>query len=141
MSVTHMPVRPAVTDHTGCRAVADTLSRIGDKWTVLVVGTLSQGPLRYNELNRAIDGISQRMLTLTLKGLEQDGLVTRTQFPTIPPRVEYALTDMGRTLIDPLQVLFQWAQANLPRMAEARLDYEQKQLQEAALLQGVHRSK
>src|SRR5689334_17507192 len=98
MAATHIPVRAPVADHTGCRAVADTLSRIGDKWTVMVVGALSQGPLRYNELNRTIDGISQRMLTLTLKGLEQDGLVTRTLYPTIPPRVEYALTDMGRTL-------------------------------------------
>ena len=141
MAATHMPVRAEVTDHAGCRAVADTLARIGDKWTVMVVGSLSQGPLRYNELNRAIDGISQRMLTLTLKGLEQDGLVTRTLYPTIPPRVEYALTDMGRTLTGPLQVLFQWAQANLPRMAEARVRYAQKQLDEAALLQGIHRSK
>lgn len=141
MAVTHTAVRTPVTDHTGCRAVADTLARIGDKWTVLVVGALSKGPLRYNELNRAIDGISQRMLTLTLKGLEQDGLVTRTLYPTIPPRVEYALTDMGRTLIDPLQELYQWAMVNLPRMAEARIEYERKQLRDAALLQGIHRSK
>lgn len=141
MTVTHTAVRIPVTDHTGCRAVADTLSRIGDKWTVLVVGALSKGPLRYNELNRAIDGISQRMLTLTLKGLEQDGLVTRTLYPTIPPRVEYALTDMGRTLIDPLEELYQWARANLPRMAEAQIRYQEKQLQEAALLQGIHRSR
>jgi DNA-binding HxlR family transcriptional regulator len=141
MDATHTDVRTTVTDHTGCRAVADTLSRIGDKWTVMVVGSLSEGPLRYNELNRAIDGISQRMLTLTLKGLEQDGLVTRTLYPTIPPRVEYELTDMGRTLTAPLQVLYQWAQANLPKMAEARLRYEDRQRAEAALLQGVHRSR
>lgn len=121
--------------------MADTLARIGDKWTVLVVGSLSKGPLRYNELNRAIDGISQRMLTLTLKGLEQDGLVTRTLYPTIPTRVEYALTDMGRTLIDPLQELYQWAMVNLPRMAAARIEYERKQVRDAALLQGIHRSK
>lgn len=141
MTVTHMAVRAPVTGHGDCRAVADSLSRIGDKWTVLVVGALTTGPLRYNELNRAIAGISQRMLTLTLKGLEQDGLVTRTLYPTIPPRVEYALTDMGSTLIAPLLVLFEWAQANGPRMAEARVRYEQKQLDDAAMLQGIHRSK
>lgn len=140
MTVTHMPVRTHVTDHTGCRAVADTLARIGDKWTVLVVGSLSKGPLRYNELNRAIDGISQRMLTLTLKGLEQDGLVTRTLYPTIPPRVEYELTDMGSTLIEPLQELYQWAMMNLPRMAQAKVLYEQKRSQEAAVMKGIHRS-
>lgn len=141
MTVTHMDVRPTVTDHTGCRAVADALARIGDKWTVLVVGSLSKGPLRYNELNRAIDGISQRMLTLTLKSLEQDGLVTRTLYPTIPPRVEYELTESGRTLIEPLHALYQWAMTNLPQMTEARLRYEQKQLHEAAALQGIHRSR
>ena len=141
MDATHNPVRIPVTDHTGCRTVADTLSRIGDKWTVMVVGALTKGPLRYNELNRAIDGISQRMLTLTLKGLEQDGLVTRTLYPTIPPRVEYALTDMGRTLIEPLQALFAWASANVPHMVEARQRYEQKQIAEAALLQGIHRAR
>ena len=141
MAATHMPVHAEVTDHAGCRAVADTLARIGDKWTVMVVGSLSQGPLRYNELNRAIDGISQRMLTLTLKGLEQDGLVTRTLYPTIPPRVEYALTDMGRTLIEPLQALFAWASANVPHMVEARQRYEQKQIAEAALLQSIHRTR
>lgn len=141
MDATHTAVRATVTDHTGCRAVADTLARIGDKWTVMVVGALSEGPLRYNELNRAIDGISQRMLTLTLKGLEQDGLVTRTLYPTIPPRVEYELTDMGRTLTGPLDALYQWAQANVPKMADARLRYDQKQRDAAALLQGVHRSR
>lgn len=141
MTATHIPVRTTVTDHTGCRAVADTLARIGDKWTVMVVGALSGGPLRYTELNRAIAGISQRMLTLTLKGLEQDGLVTRTVYPTIPPRVEYALTDMGRTLRAPLDALYQWALTNVPQMEAARLLYEQKQVHEAALLQGVHRAR
>ena len=141
MDATHIPVRVEVTDHTGCRAVADTLSRIGDKWTVMVVGALARGPLRYNELNRTIDGISQRMLTLTLKGLEQDGLVTRTLYPTIPPRVDYALTDMGRTLIDPLQELYRWAMTNVPEMAAARVRYAQKVRDDAALLQGIHRSK
>ena len=79
-----------------CRAVSDVLARVGDKWSVLVVTRLGGGPVRFNELRRSIGGISQRMLTLTLRGLERDGLITRTIFPTIPPRVEYALTALGR---------------------------------------------
>src|ERR1022692_511126 len=75
--------------HAACKAVIETLARIGDKWTVMVVGALSKGPIRYNEIRRRVEGISQRMLTLTLKGLEQDGLATRTMYPTIPPRVDY----------------------------------------------------
>ena len=82
-----------------CRAVSDVLARIGDKWSVLVVSRLGDGPLRFSELRRSIGGISQRMLTLTLRGLERDGLITRTVFPTIPPRVDYALTPLGRDLL------------------------------------------
>ena len=78
-----------------CRAVSDILQRVGDKWTVLVVGKLGDGPLRFNELRAAVGGISQKMLTTTLRGLERDGFVTRTVFPTIPPRVDYELTDLG----------------------------------------------
>ena len=95
--------------HDGCRAVSDILARVGDKWTVMVVALLSDGPMRFNELRRTIGAISQRMLTLTLRGLERDGLVTRTVFPTIPPRVDYALTERGQTLIEPLKALFAWA--------------------------------
>lgn len=84
----------------GCIAIAETLSRIGDKWTVLVIASLSSGePKRYSELRRKLEGISQRMLTLTLKGLEQDGLATRTMYPTIPPRVDYVLTPLGQKLL------------------------------------------
>jgi DNA-binding HxlR family transcriptional regulator len=90
-------VRAIDASHAGCHAMAEALARIGDKWTVMVVGTLQDGPLRYNEIHRIVDGISQRMLTLTLKGLEQDGLVTRTMFPTIPPRVDYELTELPVT--------------------------------------------
>jgi DNA-binding HxlR family transcriptional regulator len=103
-----------------CRAVSDVLSRIGDKWSVLVVTRLGGGPLRFNELRRAIGGISQRMLTLTLRGLERDGLITRTVFPTIPPRVDYALTPLGRDLLDPVSALGAWAIRNQPRIARAR---------------------
>src|SRR6202051_3595396 len=92
-----------------CRAVSDVLARIGDKWAVLVVSRLGDGPLRFNELRRSIGGISQRMLTLTLRGLERDGLITRTVFPTIPPRVDYALTSLGRDLLEPGSVLGAWA--------------------------------
>src|ERR671925_1670674 len=92
-----------------CRAVSEVLARVGDKWTVLVVTVLGDGPKRFNELRRALGSISQRMLTLTLRGLERDGLVTRTVFPTIPPRVDYALTPLGCTLIEPLLALGDWA--------------------------------
>ena len=106
--------------HAACKAQAETLARIGDKWTVMVVGALSEGPIRYNEIRRRVEGISQRMLTLTLKGLEQDGLVTRTMYPTIPPRVDYELTELGRKLIVPLQALYEWARENRPAMLAAR---------------------
>jgi DNA-binding HxlR family transcriptional regulator len=106
--------------HAACKAVVETLARIGDKWTVMVVGALSKGPIRYNEIRRRVEGISQRMLTLTLKGLEQDGLVTRTMYPTIPPRVDYELTELGRKLIVPLRALADWARENRPAMLAAR---------------------
>jgi DNA-binding HxlR family transcriptional regulator len=119
---THKPVR-ASHDKARCLAVVEVLSRIGDKWTVMVVGALSQGTLRYTELHRSVDGISQRMLTLTLRGLEEDGLVARTVHPTIPPRVEYALTDLGRTLTRPLFALYEWTVEHRPAMLEARKAY------------------
>jgi DNA-binding HxlR family transcriptional regulator len=103
-----------------CRAVSDVLSRVGDKWSVLVVTRLGDGPKRFNELRRAIGGISQRMLTLTLRGLERDGLITRTAFPTIPPRVDYALTALGRDLLNPVSALGAWAIRNQPKIARAR---------------------
>src|SRR5689334_352053 len=86
-----------------CRAVSEVLSRVGDKWTILVVSELGQGPKRFNEIRRALGSISQRMLTLTLRGLERDGLVTRTVFPTIPPRADYELTRLGRSLLEPVR--------------------------------------
>src|ERR671929_2069970 len=88
-----------------CRAVSEVLARVGDKWTILVVSELGNGPKRFNEIRRALGSISQRMLTLTLRGLERDGLVTRTVFPTIPPRVDYELTDLGRGLAQPVKAL------------------------------------
>ena len=109
-----------------CRGVASVLSRIGDKWSVLVIMQLADGPRRFNELKRAIGGISQRMLTLTLRGLERDGHVTRTIFPTIPPRVDYELTELGQGLIEPMQVLGQWAKAHLPEIETARVRFDAK---------------
>jgi DNA-binding HxlR family transcriptional regulator len=105
-----------------CRLVSETLARIGDKWTVLVVELLcaERGPMRFNEIRRTIGGISQRMLTLTLRSLERDGLVTRTVHPTIPPRVDYQLTELGRTLRKPLVAVAEWARANRAAIVEAR---------------------
>ena len=107
-----------------CRAISDVLARIGDKWSVLVVTRLGSGSMRFNELRRAIGGISQRMLTLTLRGLERDGLVTRTVFPTIPPRVDYALTPLGRDLLNPVSALGEWATRNQAKIARAREKFD-----------------
>ena len=103
-----------------CRAVSDVLARVGDKWSILVVTRLGERPMRFNELRRTIGGISQRMLTLTLRGLERDGLVTRTVFPTVPPRVDYALTALGRDLLHPVSALGAWALRNQVKIARAR---------------------
>ncbi len=107
-----------------CRAISDVLARVGDKWSVLVVTRLGAGPMRFNELRRSIGSISQRMLTLTLRGLERDGLVTRTVFPTIPPRVDYALTPLGRDLLEPVSALGDWATRNQAKIARAREKFD-----------------
>jgi DNA-binding HxlR family transcriptional regulator len=107
-------------DPSDCRAISETLARIGDKWTVLVVELLRDGPMRFNEIRRTVNAISQRMLTLTLRGLERDGLVTRTLFPTIPPRVEYELTGLGRTLREPLGAIAEWARTHRPAIDRAQ---------------------
>jgi len=111
-----------------CRALADILMRIGDKWTVMVVAALSTGAMRYSEIARFIDGVSQRMLTLTLKGLERDGLVTRTMYPTIPPRVDYELTERGQTLVGPLRTLWTWAEENRAGIEETRRDFDHRRM-------------
>ncbi len=114
-------------DTDDCRVVADVLARIGDKWTVYVVRLLSDGSMRFNEIKRAIPAISQRMLTLTLRGLERDGLVTRTIYPTIPPRVDYELTDLGRTLITTLMAMGEWAVSNRAKVEKARAAFDAKE--------------
>jgi DNA-binding HxlR family transcriptional regulator len=107
-----------------CPAVREVLNRVGDKWSVLVVALLGDGRKRFSELRREIEGISQRMLTLTLKGLERDGLVTRTVYPTIPVRVEYDLTRLGRSLLVPISQLGEWAANNRESIQAARERYD-----------------
>jgi DNA-binding HxlR family transcriptional regulator len=107
-----------------CRAVNTVLARIGDKWSVLIVALLGDGPKRFNEIKRMVDGISQRMLTLTLRGLERDGLVTRTVFPTVPPRVDYQLTELGHSLWKPVEALGAWARANQIEIETARRRFD-----------------
>jgi DNA-binding HxlR family transcriptional regulator len=119
-----LPPRPDL-DHD-CRGVASVLARIGDKWSVFVIMLLGDGPRRFNELKRMVGGISQRMLTLTLRGLERDGLVTRTIFPTIPPRVDYELTDLGRGLSRPVQALGQWAKDHQAEIEAARAKFDRR---------------
>ena len=109
-----------------CVAVREVLNRVGDKWSVFVVGVLEDGPKRFNEIRRAVEGISQRMLTLTLRGLERDGLVTRTLFPTIPPRVDYELTPLGKTLLDPVLALANWAESHRLDIQDARVRFDRK---------------
>ena len=100
--------RAADHEHASCKALGQVLDRIGDKWTVMVVGGLSKGPMRFNTLLRLIGGVSHRMLTLTL--VEHDGLVKRTVYPSVPAKVEYELTEVGRSLIKPLSALSEWVQ-------------------------------
>jgi DNA-binding HxlR family transcriptional regulator len=116
-----------------CRTISTLLSRIGDKWTVLVVATLGDGSKRFNELRREIPSVSQRMLTLTLRNLERDGVVSRTVTPTIPPRVDYELTDLGHSLLKPIMALTQWALDNIVEIhgSQARFDTEQDKAEAA----------
>ena len=110
-----------------CQKVGQVLARVGDKWTVMVISELGEEPKRFNELRREIAGVSQRMLTLTLKNLERDGLVSRAVTPSVPPRVDYALTDLGRSMLVPVQALGQWAQAHILEMDAARDRYDAKE--------------
>lgn len=112
MSETNIYVPETSLSAADCQGLAEVLATIGDKWTILVVGTLSKGSLRYNEIQRRVGSISQRMLTLTLKRLERDGIVTRTLFPSVPPRVDYELTELGHSLRGALVPLHLWAAQN-----------------------------
>lgn len=109
-----------------CRRVSPVLSRLGDKWTVLVITALRERPRRFNEIKRLVDGISQQMLTRTLKSLERDGAVRRTIFPTNPPQVQYELTEMGRSLSVPLLALGQWVVDHLDEIERSQRRFDQK---------------
>ena len=123
-----VPADAAVVDaaKTDCASVRELLSRIGDKWTVLVVRLLRHGPRRFSELKREIDGVSQRMLTLTLRGLERDGILTRRVYPTTPPRVDYELTSLGHSLREPVEALGDWAFAHVDTIERARREFDQR---------------
>ncbi len=108
-----------------CRNLSSILARVGDKWTVLIVVLLGDGPKRFNEIKRMVGGISQRMLTFTLRGLERDGLVTRTVFPTTPPRVEYELTKLGSTLWKAVEPLSSWARTHLSEILTSRKQFDE----------------
>lgn len=121
----------ALEDHGPCSAghndstmIKDVLSRIGDKWSLLIIGMLDAGPQRFTVLQRNITGISHRMLTHTLRSLQRDGLVSRTSYPEIPPRVEYAVTPLGRTLIAPVLGLVMWADANHDEIERSRQTFD-----------------
>lgn len=122
MSPGHM--RVVSLQEQGSCPVREVLDRVGDKWSVLAVFLLADRPLRFNEMRRSIEGISQRMLTLTLRRLERDGLVSRTVAPTTPPRVEYALTDLGRTLVTAVEALVAWADVHRQDVEAARQAYD-----------------
>jgi DNA-binding HxlR family transcriptional regulator len=108
-------------------ALREALNRVGDKWSIQIVTKLGDGPKRFGELKRSVDAISQRMLTLTLKGLERDGLVARTVFRATPPRVEYRLTRLGKTLLDPVRELATWATEHREAMRKAREKYDRRE--------------
>jgi DNA-binding HxlR family transcriptional regulator len=114
-----------------CRA-RETLDRIGDKWSLYVISLLGEGTKRFSELKREAEGISQRMLAVTLRGLERDGLVTRTMYRVMPPRVEYALTDLGRDLLAAVRPFIDWLVAHVPEIETAREGYDARAEEEAA---------
>jgi DNA-binding HxlR family transcriptional regulator len=115
-----------------CRAARSILARIGDKWSILIIVLLGDGPKCFNEIKRTVSGISQRMLTLTLRGLERDGVVTRTQYPTIPPRVEYELTRLGRSLWEAVEPLSTWEEGHVKQVTRAQAEFDKKTSAESA---------
>ena len=118
-------MKPSHTDETGgCARLTCALARVGDKWSMQTVTQLDAAPLRFSELRRAIGGISQKMLTVTLRGLERDGFVSRTVYPTKPPSVEYALTELGREMVEPVRELGAWVARNLDRIEDARARFD-----------------
>ncbi len=125
-----IPENNHVTEY--CPAISAILSRIGDKWSVFIVMELANGPRRFNEIKRDVSGISQRMLTLTLRGLERDGLVSRKVYDTVPPKVEYSLTDLGRSLRAPVMALGAWAVSNRDEIHAAQASFDRRLADQAA---------
>jgi DNA-binding HxlR family transcriptional regulator len=123
-SATSQPMDKELNTSSNCNRVSSVLARVGDKWSVQIIMRLGSGTLRFNEIRRSIGGISQRMLTLTLRGLERDGLVTRTVFATVPPRVDYALTELGVSLASPVMALGAWALDHLDDIEAAQHRFE-----------------
>ena len=134
------PAEPLAREHIRCRSITPILQRIGDKWSILIVMMLARGPQRFNELKRMVEGISQRMLTLNLRGLEREGLVSRKIFPTIPPKVEYALTDLGNSLCVHVISLGRWAEDNFDAIQAAREAFDARNSEEESLPFAGHRS-
>jgi DNA-binding HxlR family transcriptional regulator len=126
LGLRHIKVTLKAPLHEDCRKVSRVLARVGDKWSVLVVMLLRDSPRRFNEIKRIVGGISQQMLTRTLRGLERDGMVTRTMFPTSPPQVEYALTDLGLSLSKPVLALGMWAQEHLAQIDAAQNRFDRR---------------
>ena len=122
-AATHLP--------EDCRPTGEILAALGDKWTVAILGNLSKGRIRFSELENRIEGISQRMLTLTLRSLERDGLVGRLVTPTVPPRVDYELTERGRGLMDPLFLMHLWATDNMDGITASRRKFDAEETQSA----------
>jgi DNA-binding HxlR family transcriptional regulator len=125
LSLSHSDVTPG--GHSDFRLVTPVLNRVGDKWSMQVVMALSEGPKRFSELKRALDGVSQRMLTLTLRGLERDGMISRHVTPTIPPRVDYELTEIGLSLRVPVMALGAWALEHIDCISAAQARYDARE--------------
>ena len=121
-----MTAAPAHPLHQDCQEVSRILARIGEKWSMLVVMLLRDGPRRFNDIKRNTAGISQQMLTRTLRGLERDGIVTRTILPTSPPQVEYSLTELGHSMSEPVLALGQWVRGHIAEFEAARVQYDQR---------------
>lgn len=122
----HMPAPAGMSSH--CRKMSEVLTIVGDKWTVMIVMVIIDHPRRFNDIKRTVGGISQQMLTRTLKALERDGMVSRTVHPTVPPQVEYALTDLGQSLAKPLHTLGIWASQHLEEIEGNRQRYDSDRL-------------
>lgn len=137
LSHTDLPEQLPDANTGGCRATREILDRVGDKWSLYIIAALANRTRRFNELKRDIGGISQRMLTLTLRGMERDGLITRTVYPTIPPRVDYDLTELGRTLLGPVMALVNWANDNQFAISEAHQRFDEAPEPEITRAQGV----